>query len=112
MNTKKYLIVLVLKLLESESDKEHPLTQLKIAEIISEKFPVDRKTVGRNIKYLKEIGYPIVKTPKGFYLDSKKFTKNEVDFIIDAITNTPQESIDKNNLIARLKPLLEKIYRS
>jgi hypothetical protein len=51
MNNKKYLIILILKLLETETDIDKPLTQTKIAEIISERFPCDRKTVCRNIGF-------------------------------------------------------------
>ena len=52
-NTKKYIIVLTLKILETDTDKKNPITQTKIAEDISRVYPCDRKTVGRNIIYLK-----------------------------------------------------------
>lgn len=54
MREKKYLILLVLKILENETDGSHPLTQGKIAQIISDVYPCDRKTVGRNITFLKK----------------------------------------------------------
>ena len=60
MQPKKYLILLILKILESESDETHPLTQSQIARDLSEIFPCDRKTVCRNIAFLKKIGYPII----------------------------------------------------
>ena len=70
VNTKKYLIILVLRILETNTDKNTPLTQTEIAKMISAKFPCDRKTVGRNIAYLQEFGYPIKKiNGKGYYLD-------------------------------------------
>lgn len=53
--------MLVLKILESETDRGHPLSQVKIADEISQIFPCDRKTVGRNIAALTEMGYPIKK---------------------------------------------------
>ena len=65
MKAKKYLIILILKYLEANSDEKHPLTQTRIAEEISEVFPCDRKTVGRNLRFLKEVGYPIKKTSRG-----------------------------------------------
>ena len=62
MQPKKQLILLVLNELNINSDKEHPLTQIQIAENLSgEQFTCDRKTVCRNIKFLKDI--------KGFRLN-------------------------------------------
>ena len=73
MEKKKHLILLVLKLLETETDANHPITQTEIVKTISEVYPCDRKTVGRNIKELKELGYPITKTTKGFYMNENSF---------------------------------------
>lgn len=112
IKSKKQLILLVLKVLESQTDKEHPMSQVKIAEFFSESKECDRKTIGRNIKYLKEIGYPIVKTKEGYYLDRKKFSLEERDFIIDAINSSSKKSEEeKEDLIKRLLPILGKIYR-
>ena len=85
MEKKKQLILLVLKILESETDVQHTMTQTEIAGIISEIYPCDRKTVGRNIKFLREMGYPIVKTTKGFYMDGKVFSVEEIEFLKSAI---------------------------
>lgn len=82
MNAKKYLIILVLRILETCSDERHPLTQVKIAEMISDKYPCERKTVGRNIKFLREVGYPIVKTHSGFYMDKQSFSREEIDLVL------------------------------
>lgn len=108
---KKQNILLVLKILETESDKEHPITQLKIADIISDVYSCDRKNVGRNIAYLIKIGYPIVKTSKGFYLDNKIFTLDERNIILSAIrekTDITQEQ--KEQIISKLDAILTKIY--
>ena len=81
MPSKKYLILLILKILENESDESHPLTQSQIARLLSEVFPCDRKTVCRNIAFLKKIGYPIIKTSKGFYLKGKAvYSAERADF--------------------------------
>lgn len=112
MGNKKYLIILILKLLETSSDKFNPVTQIEITNIISEKYPCDRKTVGRNIKFLKEVGYPIVKTNKGFYLDKKKFTADEKEFVLNAVKNSTEKSVkEKEDIIKRLEEILNKIYR-
>ena len=81
MKTKKHLILLILKILESETDSTHPLTQKAIVESISKVYNCDRKTVGRNIKFLTEIGYPIVKTGKGFYLENKICSTKKSNFV-------------------------------
>lgn len=112
MNTKKFLIVYVLKILENETDIAHPITQTKIAQIISDKYPCDRKTVGRNIKFLIEAKYPIIKTSKGFYMDKKAFTVDETEFIINAIRKSEQKTIEKKeDIINRLSCLLVQIKR-
>lgn len=85
MEKKKHLIVLVLKLLETESDAQHPITQTYIADTISKVYSCDRKTVGRNINCLIEMGYPVVKTTTGFYMDKKAFTLKEIEFVRNSI---------------------------
>lgn len=112
MREKKYLILLVLKILENESDENHPLTQSKIAQAISDVFPCDRKTVGRNIHFLMKVGYPIKKTSRGFYLDGKKFTVEEITFILDAVRSaTGKTETEKDAILRRLSDILVKIYR-
>ena len=102
MENKKYLIVLVLKILESQTDFRHPLTQTKIAELISAVHSCDRKTVGRNIKFLRDIGYPILKTGKGFYFDKRVFSIDELNYIFNAIRNAPQcDGINKDKLLEK-----------
>lgn len=113
MQEKKYLILLILKILESGSDERHPLTQSKIAQSISDMFPCDRKTVGRNIRFLIKVGYPIKKTTKGFYLDGKKFTVDEINFILDAVRSAGGKTeTEKDALARRLSDVLVKIYRT
>ena len=100
MEKKKHLILLVLKLLETETDASHPITQTEIANIISEVYPCDRKTVGRNIKDLKELGYPIVKTTKGFYMNKKIFTVAEIDFVTNAIVAANGMRVEEKEALA------------
>ena len=112
MDAKKYLIILILKLLETESDESRPFTQIRIADIISEKYPCDRKTVGRNIGFLIDVGYPIIKTNKGFYMDAKKFTIDESQFILNAVRTSPlKNEKEKEAIVNRLADMLNKIYR-
>lgn len=113
MKDKKQIILFVLKILENESDKKHPLTQTAIANIISGVMSCDRKTVGRNIKFLIGAGYPIVKTSKGFYLENKRFSVEEKDFIIRCVMNSDERSQpEKESLVRRIEYVLGKIYRN
>ena len=112
MNDKKQLILLILKILENESDKNHPLRQTEIARIISDVLPCDRKTVGRNIKFLIKSGYPIVKTGKGFYLNGKKLSLEEKDFVISCVRASQDKSEEeKDESIKKLNEIFIKICR-
>ena len=112
MHEKKYLIILILKVLENESDSKHPLRQSEIAKAISDVFPCDRKTIGRNIKYLQKVGYPILKTSKGFYMENRIFMVEEKDFILNAVRSAPGKTeAEKESIANRLIPLLAKIRR-
>lgn len=109
---KKFLILLILKILETESDEQHPISQTQIAHIISGKYPCDRKTVGRNIHALMKVGYPIQKTPKGFFLSRRSFSIEERDFILRAVRNADGlPEAEKEMLLERLEKLLRSIKR-
>ena len=111
MKAKKYLIILILRILETNTDKDHPLTQVKITEMISPVFPCDRKTVGRNIKFLKEIGYPIEKTTKGFYMDKQLFSKEEVEYILASVDANSAAISEKEELCERLRKAISRYYK-
>ena len=113
--SKKQLILLVLNELSAFTDEDHPLTQAQIARNLSgEKFTCDRKTVCRNIKFLKEMGYPIKKLDKnrGFYMDKKLFSVEDIDFISTAILDAEGRTMDeKMELSKRLTDILAKTYK-
>ena len=111
MKAKKYLIILILRILETNTDKDHPLTQVKITEMISPVFPCDRKTVGRNIKFLKEVGYPIEKTTKGFYMDKQLFSKEEVEYILASVDANSAAISEKEELCGRLRKAISRYYK-
>lgn len=70
---KKTVIVHILKILYCFTSKSYPATQTHIANYLNDSdIPCDRKTVGRNINYLIEMGLPIVKSKsskRGYYYD-------------------------------------------
>lgn len=67
---KKVIILYVLNVLRALSSEENPITQTTICNYLNDiNVPCDRKTIGRNIEYLCEFGYPIKRIGKGYYLD-------------------------------------------
>ena len=78
--------------------------------ISSAEYPCDRKTVGRNIRDLTALGYPIVKTPKGFYMDGKAFSRQEIDFIMTLLEESESKDIDTAALAKRLRSVLDRYY--
>ena len=112
MQAKKQLILWVLNILNTESDKNNPLTQTEIANIISQVYPCDRKTVCRNIKFLTAMGYPIKKTSKGFYMEGKLFSIDEITFIKSAILNASgKRESEKNEIAEKVVNILTKTQR-
>lgn len=111
MKSKKATIVMVLVLLENESEDGRCLSQSRLSEIIKGfGYPCDRKMIGRDIKTLKEIGYPIIKTSKGFFMDKKTYTRDEIRFVERCIENYDGEDVDKKDLINRVKDTLGRAY--
>ena len=112
MQSKKQLILWILNVLNNESDENNPITQTKIADIISKLYPCDRKTVSRNIKFLQKMGYPIKKVSKGFYMERKVFSVAEVNFIKAAIMeSTGKDETEKAALAEKVSNILSKMYR-
>lgn len=61
MESKQTLIFRLYQVLSGYSDADHPLTQQKIIDILSNEYDlvVERKAIGRNVSYLKEMGFEI-----------------------------------------------------
>ena len=116
MNGKKPLILYVLKILETETDERHPMTQTELTSVIASAMPCDRKTVGRNINALIGMGYPIVKTTRGCYLSGRKFDSDEIKYVLAAVrgeelpAGMPPE--ERAALADRLRPVLNRLYRT
>lgn len=111
MNAKKPLILHILNYLTAYTSKDWPLTQTEIACEISEFCPCDRKTVGRCIKILCEMKYPIVKTPKGYYM-ARQFSISEITFVWEAILAAPGiDEAEKKVLAERVRKALTKIIK-
>ena len=79
--SKKVIILYVLNILKMYSSPSTPVTQSAICTYLNDVGIVcDRKTVGRNIRYLTEFGYPIKRVNgRGYYLLAAELgcTKNK-----------------------------------
>ncbi len=64
---KKTIILYVFLMLYKGSSIEKPISQTQMTNVINDMgVPCDRRTVGRNIKYLIDFGLPIFKTGGGY----------------------------------------------
>ena len=82
--TKKVIILYVLNILKLYSSEQTPITQSAICDYINDiGISCDRKTVGRNIEYLRKFGYPIKRVyGKGHYLCKEELLQSKNKFII------------------------------
>lgn len=87
VEAKKTLIMRIYQILENYSDQEHPLTQQDIIDRLYRDYDIEceRKAVGRNISYLKEMGYDIESDARGTYLASRHFENSELRLLIDSV---------------------------
>ena len=81
---KKTVILYVLNIIKLYSSEEHPVSQSAICNYLNEiGVACDRKTVGRNIEYLREFGYPIEKiSGRGYWLDKEKMEKSNKRWVL------------------------------
>jgi len=85
---KKIIILYVLKMLQEVSSENQPLTQIAMCKTLNHiGVNCDRKTISRNIKYLKEFGYDIRNVNRrGVYLHNEnKLTEIDIKDIIDSL---------------------------
>ena len=101
---KKCTIVLLLRLLENESDASHPLSQSALAKMMTDMgLPCDRKTVGRDIKALQGIGYPIRSCHSGYYMDRLAVSATEAKIVCRCLEESKPEGLDIEEFLPRLK---------
>ncbi len=81
---KKAIILYVLNVIKVYASEAYPVTQIAICNYLNDiGVFCDRKTVGRNIEYLREFGYPIEKvTGRGFYLDTQRMAQSDNKLIV------------------------------
>lgn len=81
---KKTIILYVLNIIKAYSSEEYPVSQTAICNFLNDiGVSCDRKTVGRNVEYLREFGYPIKKIEgRGYYLDAAEMRNKNRKWIL------------------------------
>ena len=102
---KKNLNIFILKILEDYSDENNLLTQQDIInELDRIGMSCERHTVKSNLDALREIGYKIISTSKGSYLEKDSFNDAELRILIDSVLFSKNVSQgDKKSLLEKLR---------
>lgn len=116
----KIKLLEVMRILETETDPEHPLTVTKIVEKLKQKgYPANRKSVYDDINVLNYFYKPADKTKRaeapfiekdektyGYYLDNRLFSETDLKLMVDTILSSKFLSEKKTlELIAALESL-------
>lgn len=99
-NTSKIKLLVLLEILQSQTDEEHPLTVPQLIERLEQREIVaERKSLYRDLEVLQEAGYDIVhtRTPKnGYYLGERPLQLAEIRLLMDGVLSagfiTPKKS--------------------
>ena len=113
--SKKMLNILILKILRKYSDSEHLLNQNEIIKKLQINYGIscERHAVGSNIRMLKELGYGIAVTKKGYYLADRIFEDAELVMLMDSIIFSKNLShTQKKRLTDKLEKLGNKYFHS
>ena len=102
---KKLSILRILQVLQEFSDCDHKLRQGEIISLLKIQYDIEceRKAVARNIDFLQQAGYDIVKESDGIYLASRKFEPGELRLLIDSVLS------NRNVCKAHTKEIIKKL---
>lgn len=83
---KKSPIICLYRILRENTDAAHRMTQDELCAALKEVgAECERKAVARNLDKLSECGIEIVRERRGIYLNERKFTDEELLFLIDSV---------------------------
>ena len=95
VNKEKLCLLKMLQIFRKNSDQDHPITLLEVGKLLEQEgLSCSRKTLGRDLKALKDAGYDFIKSngsnQRGFYLaESSSFETAEVRVLMDAVLSAP-----------------------
>ncbi len=72
---KKLALLRILQILQTSSDRQHPLTQEEISGILQRDYGIviERKAISHNLSLLTEAGYEIESGKAGSWLSLREF---------------------------------------
>lgn len=111
---KKILILLILEVLQKNSDPDHHLTQQEILRILKNEYGItcDRRSVKANVLDLVDMGYDI-NMDDGYYFASRDFEDAELRMLIDSVLFSRHISLKQGKrLIEKLKAQGSKFFQA
>ncbi len=111
---KKILILLILEILQQNSDINHHLTQQDILRILKNEYGIscDRRSVKANVLDLIDMGYDI-NIDDGYYFASREFDDAELRMLIDSVLFSRHISLKQSKrLIEKLKKQGSKFFQT
>lgn len=104
---KKSRVLLIKEIIERKSDSDHVLSSRNILDQLSKtECIVDRRTLYRDMNSLIASNVDIVKTGRGYYLNSRSFSAPELRLLYDAVISSACITAEKTNaLLSKLGKL-------
>ena len=89
-NCQKIKLLKLMELLRQDTDAQHPMIKTDVcARLVEMGITCDRRTLGRDVRLLREQGYTIGETmvhhDKAYYVDDGSFSLPEVKILMDAV---------------------------
>ena len=110
-NCQKIKLLMLMELLRQETDEDHPITTSEICRRLGEMgISCERRTVGKDMKVLKEQGFEIMSELKGhensYWISDRSFELPELKILMDAVQAArfiPKDKTDQ--LVAKIAAL-------
>ena len=89
-NDQKIKLLLLMEILRQETDEDHPITTGEICRKLGERgITCERRTVGKDIRLLRERGYEIMSELAGhensYWIADRRFSLPELKILMDAV---------------------------
>ena len=111
MASSKIKILYLLNILNRYTDIQNQLTAEELCARMNDEYGIkaERKSIYRDIEYLREYGIDIKKGPRGYFVDEREFSVAEVRLLISAVQTAPFITATKTrNLTRKLTGKLSK----
>lgn len=87
---KNTVLFRIYQVLFDYSDEKHPLTQQQIIDKLNADYGIEleRKAVGRNLSFLRDMGFEIHSDRNGSYLEDRPLENSELRLLIDGVLSS------------------------